>query len=73
MAINQPSGRFQCKLPFGDAEYDGKRKQMSRELCLAEMGHVVSWKKLLALIELRYPKSEKRGRQPYQLETMLRI
>ncbi|WP_343364162.1 IS5 family transposase [Xanthomonas oryzae pv. oryzae] len=61
------------QLTFGDAEYNGKRKRTRREVFLAEMDQVVPWKGLLALIEPHYPKSGQPGRQPYRLETMLRI
>lgn len=61
------------QLSFGDAEYNGKRKQTRRELFLSEMDKVVPWKELLALIEPHYPKLGQPGRQPYPLETMLRI
>ncbi|OLG40062.1 transposase [Xanthomonas oryzae pv. oryzae] len=65
------------QLTFGDAEYNGKRKRKRkrtrREVFLAEMDQVVPWKGLLALIEPHYPKSGQPGRQPYRLETMLRI
>ncbi len=65
------------QLTFGDAEYNGKRKRKRkrtrREVFLAEMDQVVPWKDLLALIEPHYPKSGHPGRQPYRLETMLRI
>ncbi|OLH86983.1 hypothetical protein DXO216_16040 [Xanthomonas oryzae pv. oryzae] len=37
------------------------------------MDQVVPWKDLLALIRPHYPKSGQPGRQPYPLETMLRI
>lgn len=61
------------QLSFGDAEYNGKRKRTRREVFLAEMDQVVPWNDLLALIEPHYPKSGQPGRQPYRLETMLRI
>lgn len=60
------------QLSFSDAEHAGKRKQTRRELFLAEMEHVVPWTSLLAQIAPHYPKAG-RGRQPYGLETMLRI
>src|SRR5450631_4131426 len=60
------------QMSFGDAEYDGKRKQTRREVFLAEMEQVVPWKLLLKLIEPFYPMAG-RGRQPYPLETMLRV
>ena len=60
------------QLSFSDAEHAGKRKQTRRELFLAEMEHVVPWTSLLAQIAPHYPKAG-RGRQPYALETMLRI
>lgn len=61
------------QLSFGDAEFNGKRKQTRREMFLSEMDKVVPWKALLALIEPHYPKLGQPGRQPYPLETMLRI
>ena len=60
------------QMSFGDAEYAGKRKQTRREVFLAEMEGVVPWKSLLNLIEPLYPIAG-RGRQPYPLETMLRV
>ena len=60
------------QLTFGDAEYAGKRKTTRREVFLSEMDQVVPWKSLLGLIEPFYPLAG-RGRQPYPLETMLRV
>jgi len=49
-----------------------KKKQTRRERFLAEMDAVVAWMRLLALIELHYPKAgQKGGRPPMLLETML--
>ncbi|TIE20155.1 IS5 family transposase [Stenotrophomonas maltophilia] len=61
------------QLTYGDAEGLGQRKQTRRERFLAEMDQVVPWKRLLALIEPDYPKTGRRGRQPYPLATMLRV
>ncbi|WP_045737041.1 IS5 family transposase [Xanthomonas sp. MUS 060] len=61
------------QLSFGDAEYNGKRKRTRREMFLAQMDQVVPWKGLLALIEPHSPKSGQPVRQPYPMETMLRI
>ena len=61
------------QLTFGDGEALGSRKRTRREIFLAEMDQVVPWKALLSLIEPHYPKSGRPGRQPYRLETMLRI
>ncbi|KOQ67377.1 IS5 family transposase [Stenotrophomonas maltophilia] len=61
------------QLTYGDAEGLGQRKQTRRERFLAEMDQVVLWKRLLALIEPDYPKTGRRGRQPYPLATMLRV
>jgi transposase, IS5 family len=60
------------QLTFGDAEYAGKGKTTRRERFLAEMDQVVPWRSLLGLIEPFYPEAG-RGRQPYLLETMLRV
>src|SRR5690606_28758978 len=61
------------QLTFGDAEGLGQRKRTRREIFLAEMDQVVPWKALLKLIEPHYPKMGRPGRQPYRLETMLRV
>lgn len=61
------------QLTFGDAENAGSRKRTRREIFLDEMEQVVPWTALLALIEPHYPKAGRPGRQPYALETMLRI
>ena len=61
------------QMSFGDAEYAGKRKRTRREVFLAEMDRVVPWEELLAVIAPHYPRMGRRGRQPYPLETMLRI
>jgi IS5 family transposase len=60
------------QLTFGDAEYASKGKTTRRERFLAEMDQVVPWKSLLGLIEPFYPEAGN-GRQPYPLETMLRV
>lgn len=60
------------QMTFADAEYAGKRKQTRKELFLIEMGQVVPWKGLIALIEPHYPKGEG-GRPAYPLLAMLRI
>lgn len=59
------------QLTFGDAEQQGKRTR--REVFLAEMDRVVPWEELLGVIEPHYPRRGQSGRQPYPLETMLRI
>ena len=61
------------QLTFGDAEDLGQRKRTRREVFLAEMDQVVPWPALLKLIEPHYPKLGRPGRQPYPLETMLRV
>lgn len=61
------------QLSFGDAEYNGKHKRTRREIFLAEMDQVVPWQELLGLIAPHYPKQGQLGRQPYRLETMLRV
>ena len=61
------------QLTFGDAEDLGQRKRTRRAVFLAEMDQVVPWPALLKLIEPHYPKLGRPGRQPYPLETMLRV
>lgn len=60
------------QLTFGDADFAGKGKQTRKERFLAEMDQVVPWSVLVRLIEPVYPVTGN-GRQPYPLETMLRI
>ncbi|TQU05803.1 hypothetical protein DB801_10270, partial [Xanthomonas perforans] len=55
------------QLKFGDAEGLGKRKQIRREIFLAEMERIVPWKQLLAPAESYYPLSGLPGWQPYAL------
>jgi IS5 family transposase len=57
---------------FASLAWSTKGKVTRRERFLAEMGAVVPWARLLALIEPHYPKAG-RGRQPLGLEKMLRI
>ena len=52
--------------------YEGMKKRTKRERFLNEMERVVSWERLLKLIEPHYPKAGK-GRQPMGLKVMLRI
>ena len=61
-----------CHTSFAQAEYARKKKQTRRDLFLAQMQAVVPWARLIAVIELYYPKSGKRGRQPLGIERMLR-
>lgn len=61
------------KLTFGDADQQGRRKRTRRDIFLSEMEQVVPWKALLASIEPQPPKTGGPGRQPYRLESMLRI
>ena len=58
---------------FADLEYASKKRQTRRELFLNEMEEVVPWVALLARLEPHYPKSGRRGRQPMELKSMLRI
>ncbi|KIC80937.1 MULTISPECIES: IS5 family transposase [Pseudomonas] len=60
------------QMTFADAEYAGKRKQTRKELFLIEMGQVVPWQGLVALIDPHYPKGEG-GRPAYPLMAMLRV
>lgn len=45
------------QMSFAQAEYAGKKKQTRRDKFLAQMEQVVSWQRLLAVIEPYYPKS----------------
>jgi len=61
------------QLSFGDAEEMGKRKRTRREIFLSEMEQVEPWSALLAANAPHDPKLGNRGRQPYPMETMLRV
>jgi IS5 family transposase len=60
------------QISFGDSEYLAKKKKTRREIFLGEMEQVVPWETLLKIIGPHYPLAG-RGRQPYPLQTMLRV
>ena len=60
------------QVTFAHAEFAAKKKSTRRETFLARMEEVISWAKLLAVLEPFYPKGE-RGRPPIGLERMLRV
>jgi IS5 family transposase len=60
------------QMSFSDSEYAAKKKKTRREIFLDEMEQVVPWTALLKIIEPHYPMAG-RGRQPYPLQTMLRV
>jgi IS5 family transposase len=57
---------------FASLAWSGKGKVTRRERFLAEMDAVIPWSRLVGLIEPHYPKAGL-GRQPHDLERMLRI
>ena len=57
---------------FASVAWSRKGKRTRRERFLAEMDAVIPWARLIALIAPYYPKRG-RGRQPHDLERMLRI
>ena len=57
---------------FASLAWTGKGKVTRRERFLAEMDAVIPWSRLVGLIEPHYPKAGL-GRQPHDLERMLRI
>jgi len=58
---------------FAELEYASKKRQTRREKFLGEMDQAVPWSLLLEKLEVHYPKSGRRGRQPMALNRMLRI
>jgi hypothetical protein len=58
---------------FTSLSFDAKKKRTRREDFLAEMEKVVSWAKLLALIEPHYPTEGRPGRLSIPCAIMLRI
>jgi IS5 family transposase len=62
------------QLSFASLDYTAKKKRTKRDVFLAEMGTIVPWTKLEALIEPHYPKlGPQGGRRPFPLIVMLRI
>jgi IS5 family transposase len=57
---------------FAGLAWTQKKKRTRRERFLTEMDQVIPWKRLLGLIEPHYTKPGP-GRQPKDMETMLRI
>jgi IS5 family transposase len=60
------------QITFATAGFERYAKTTRRAVFLAEMDHVVPWKRLCALIAPHYPKAGN-GRPPIPLERMLRI
>ncbi|WP_240462219.1 IS5 family transposase [Burkholderia sp. Nafp2/4-1b] len=59
---------------FASLSYETKKRVTRREKFLMEMGTVVPWQRLIALIEPVYPKAGPKGGRPVMpLATMLRI
>ena len=62
------------QLSFASLDFASKKKRTKRDVFLAEMGTIVPWPKLEALIEPHYPKlGPQGGRRPFPLPVMLRI
>ncbi len=65
---------MQKQMTFASLVHPTKKEVTRRERVLGEMGRVVPWSRLLALIEPHYPKmGAKGGRPAIPLEVMLRI
>jgi IS5 family transposase len=61
------------QMSFAELEYAGKKRVTRREKFLSEMERVVPWAQLEALIEPKYPKAGRVGRQPVGVSRMLRM
>jgi IS5 family transposase len=61
------------QMSFAELEYAGKKRVTRRERFLSEMERVVPWAQLEALIEPKYPKAGRVGRQPVGVSRMLRM
>ena len=62
------------QLSFAALDFAGKKKRTKRDVFLAEMGRIVPWGELEAVIEPHYPKvGPQGGRRPFALPVMLRI
>jgi IS5 family transposase len=60
------------QLTFVDSDFNWKRSKTRKEIFLARMDAVLSWSRMLVIIEPIYPKANN-GRHPYPLDTKLRI
>jgi hypothetical protein len=61
----------QCS--FGSAEHALKKNRTRREKFLSDMGRMLRWARLIAVIESPYPTSGRVCRQPMGVPKMLRI
>ena len=62
------------QLSFASLDFAAKKKRTKRDVFLAEMGQIVPWGALEAVIEPHYPKmGPQGGRRPFPLAAMLRI
>ena len=60
-------------LSFADQAFQNQKKKTKWQETFEKMEAVVPWGRFVATIEPYYHRSGGRGRQPYPLETMLRI
>ena len=60
-------------LSFADQAFQNQKKKTKWQETFEKMEKVVPWERFVATIEPYYHRSGGRGRQPYPLETMLRI
>ena len=60
-------------LSFADQACPDNKKPTKLKRMLDEMEKIIPWSKIMAMIEPHYNRTGGRGRQPYPLETMLRI
>ena len=60
-------------LSFADQAFQNQKKKTKWQETFEKMEAVVPWDRFVAIIEPYYHRSGGRGRQPYPLETMLRI
>ena len=60
-------------LSFADQAFQNQKKKTKWQETFEKMEAVVPWDEFIARIEPHYHRSGGRGRQPYPLETMLRI
>lgn len=60
------------RVSFVNLAYDSKKKKTRREKFLEELGRVIPWAELLAVIGKYYPKAGN-GRHPMPMEQMIRI
>ena len=60
-------------MSLAEQSFVHKKKKTKKEVLFAQMEVVIPWEEICAMIQPHCHRSGHRGRQPYPLQTMLRI